>query len=149
MASSKYIFFSDLDDTLLNSKKEVSKATYEALKEFTGNGNIFVICTGRGLDSAVKIQKKYSLSFPHSYIAAYNGCQIYDCETQNTIFKTGIELPVVKDIVKSRLARLFSNPSLRNTRYIAIDEISVRKGHKYITIVLDLEIGNVLFVGDG
>ena len=56
---------------------------------------------------------------------------------------------LVKDIVKSRLARLFSNPSLRNTRYIAIDEISVRKGHKYITIVFDLEIGNVLFVGDG
>ena len=31
---------------------------------------------------------------------------------------------LVKDIVKSRLARLFSNPPLRNTRYIAIDELN-------------------------
>lgn len=55
----------------------------------------------------------------------------------------------MKDIVKSSLARRFSNPSLKGVRYIAIDEIRIRKGHKYITIVLDLERGNVLFVGDG
>ena len=64
-----------------------------------------------------------------------------------TFLNVGWDL--VKDIVKSRLVRHFSNPPLRNTRYIAIDEISIKKGHKYITIVLDLEKGNVLFVGDG
>ena len=93
-----YIFFSDLDDTLLTTKKEVSPKTYEALKAFTDKGNIFVICTGRGLDSALKVQKKYGLTFPHSFIAAYNGCQIYDCDAEKTIFKVGIPLPVVKDI---------------------------------------------------
>ena len=56
--SDRYIFFSDLDDTLLTTKKEVSPKTYEALKNFTDKGNIFVICTGRGLDSALKVQKK-------------------------------------------------------------------------------------------
>ena len=30
----------------------------------------------------------------------------------------------------------------------AIDEISVRKGHKYPTLVLDLRSGKVVFVGD-
>ena len=94
----KYIFFSDLDDTLLNTKKEVSPKTYEALKAFTEKGNFFVICTGRGLDSALKVQKKYSLEFPHSFIAAYNGCQIYDCDQKSTIFKVGLELPIVKEI---------------------------------------------------
>ena len=96
----KYIFFSDLDDTLLTTKKEVSPKTYETLKTFTGKGNIFVICTGRGLDSALKVQKKYGLEFPHSYIAAYNGCQKYDCEKQETIFRVGLEIPVVRDIFK-------------------------------------------------
>ena len=94
----RYIFFSDLDDTLLTTKKEVSPKTYEALKAFVDKGNIFVICTGRGLDSALKVQKKYGLDFPHSFIAAYNGCQIYDCDEKKTIFKVGLELPVVKDI---------------------------------------------------
>ena len=35
------------------------------------------------------------------------------------------------------------------TRHIAIDEIAVGKGHRYLTVVLDLESGAVVFVGDG
>lgn len=97
-SGNKYIFFSDLDDTLLTTKKEVSPKTYEALKAFTDKGNIFVICTGRGLDSALKVQKKYGLEFPNSFIAAYNGCQIYDCDKKETIFKVGLELSTVKEI---------------------------------------------------
>ena len=32
---------------------------------------------------------------------------------------------------------------------MAIDEIAVGKGHRYLTVVLDLESGAVVFVGDG
>ncbi|WDP84667.1 MAG: ISL3 family transposase [Desulfobacter sp.] len=34
-------------------------------------------------------------------------------------------------------------------RQIAIDEISIGKGHKYLTIVMDLESGRILHVGEG
>ena len=34
-------------------------------------------------------------------------------------------------------------------RHIAIDEIAVAKGHRYLTLVMDLESGAVVFVGDG
>jgi transposase len=34
-------------------------------------------------------------------------------------------------------------------RHIAIDEIAIAKGHRYVTVVLDLESGAVVFVGDG
>lgn len=54
----------------------------------------------------------------------------------------------VKDIVKSRLLRRFSKVSFKDVRYLGIDEISIRKGHKYITLVMDLERGNVIYVGD-
>ena len=33
--------------------------------------------------------------------------------------------------------------------HIAIDEIAIRKGHKYLTVVMDLHTGRVIFVGDG
>ncbi len=55
----------------------------------------------------------------------------------------------IKDIVKSRLSRIFSKPPLGNIRYIGIDEISVKKGHKYVTVVMDIERGNVIYVGNG
>jgi transposase len=56
---------------------------------------------------------------------------------------------VVKDIQKRYLKKKFSHPRLKDIRWIAIDEIAVKKGHKYLTVVLDLESGAVVFVGDG
>ena len=34
-------------------------------------------------------------------------------------------------------------------RQIAIDEISIGKGHRYLTVVLDLETGRIVYVGHG
>ncbi len=55
----------------------------------------------------------------------------------------------VKDIQKRYLKKKFSRPSLKDLRYMAIDEIAVKKGHRYLTVALDLESGAVIFVGDG
>jgi len=38
---------------------------------------------------------------------------------------------------------------LNHLEFIAIDEISIGKGHQYLTIVLDLLSGAVVFVGVG
>jgi transposase len=56
---------------------------------------------------------------------------------------------MIKEIQKEHLGRRFGKPSLKGLRRIAIDEIAVRKGHRYLTVVLDLESGRVVFVGDG
>ena len=56
---------------------------------------------------------------------------------------------VIKDIQKRDLYRRYRRPKLKRLRRIAIDEISIGKGHQYLTIVLDLDTGAVVFVGDG
>lgn len=61
----------------------------------------------------------------------------------------GVSDWMVKDIEKRWLGRHFARPRLKDLRHIAIDEIATRKGHKYLTIVMDLESGAVVFVGDG
>lgn len=61
----------------------------------------------------------------------------------------GIGWDSAKDIFKRHLKKRFGKPRLSNLKYIAIDEISVRRGHKYVTLVMDLKSGAVVFVGDG
>jgi transposase len=61
----------------------------------------------------------------------------------------GVSWDVVKDIQKKFLHRRFSKPKLKHVKQIAIDEISTGKGHKYVTIVMDLQSGAVLHVGQG
>ena len=55
----------------------------------------------------------------------------------------------VKDIQKRDLSRRYAKPKLKHLRALAIDEIAVAKGHRYLTVVMDLESGAVVFVGDG
>jgi transposase len=61
----------------------------------------------------------------------------------------GVSDWTVRDIEKRWLGRRFKKPKLKHLKRLAIDEISIRKGHVYITLVLDLESGAVVFVGDG
>lgn len=61
----------------------------------------------------------------------------------------GVSWDMIKEMQKRDLQRRFSNPKLKHLRQIAIDEISVAKGHRYLTVVLDLESGAIVHVGDG
>jgi len=61
----------------------------------------------------------------------------------------GVGWDVIKDLQKRDLLRRFAKPKLKHLRHIAIDEIAVAKGHRYLTVVLDLDSGAVVFVGDG
>jgi transposase len=68
---------------------------------------------------------------------------------QDVAHHFGVSWDVVKDIQKRYLKRKFSSPRLKSLRQIAIDEIYVGKKRKFLTIVLDLETGAVVFVGEG
>lgn len=61
----------------------------------------------------------------------------------------GLSWDTVKEMEKRYLKARFDPPPLKGVRRIAIDEIATRKGHVYRTIVLDLDSGHVLHVGNG
>jgi len=59
----------------------------------------------------------------------------------------GLNWKTVKDIDKYYLERDYGKPVLNGLRILAVDEISIRKGHRYLTVVLDYISGRVVFVG--
>lgn len=61
----------------------------------------------------------------------------------------GLSWHAVKEIDKRRLQREVGIPRYDGLRLLAVDEIAVRKGHRYLTIVLELLEGRVVWVGPG
>jgi transposase len=61
----------------------------------------------------------------------------------------GVSWDTIKDIQARDLQRRFARPRLRHLQHLAIDEIAIGKGQRYLTVVLDLDSGAVVFVGDG
>lgn len=56
---------------------------------------------------------------------------------------------LIKDIDKVSLGRRYKSIDIKNVRYIAIDEFSVKRGHKYMTVVMDLETRRIIYVNEG
>ena len=61
----------------------------------------------------------------------------------------GISWDLANDIQKRRLKRKFGRPKLKYLKRLAVDEVYVGKRHKYLTLVLVLDSGAVVFVGEG
>jgi transposase len=87
-----------------------------------------------------------------SYTKAFARCALELCRLmtiQDVAHYLGVSWDVIKEIHKQELGRRFGRPKLKQLRQIAIDEIAVGHGHRYLTIVLDLESGAVVHVGRG
>lgn len=61
----------------------------------------------------------------------------------------GIGWTAVKDAFKRHLRGRLKQRSLRGVRLIAIDEFATRKGHQYMTVVLNLETGEIIHAAEG
>lgn len=62
---------------------------------------------------------------------------------------TGLSWHTVKQIEKQYLKRHYEKPRLKDLRFISIDEFAVRKGHEYMTVVMDILTGRIVYVGEG
>lgn len=58
-----------------------------------------------------------------------------------------LDWKTVKDIDKHYLEAQYDQPDYNGLRILAVDEISIRKGHSYLSVVLDYETGRVVYVG--
>jgi transposase len=108
-----------------------------------------VACRACGLVRQVEIpfadpRRSYTKAFERYALELSRRMTIHDVARH-----LNVGWDMIKDFQKRDLARRYAKPKLKHLRYLAIDEIAVAKGHRYLTVVMDLESGAVVFVGDG
>lgn len=104
---SNIVLLSDLDGTLLNSKREISKENRDALSYFVNNQGKFAVATGRSRESAVKFLDGIPINAPSITL---NGGMLYDFTSGQTL--------VIQELSKSHLIDYLNNvlleiPSVR------------------------------------
>jgi transposase len=108
-----------------------------------------VLCWNCGLVRQVQIQfadpkKRYTRAFERYALDLSQRMTIQDVAEH-----LQVSWDTIKEIQAAHLKRRFGKPKLHKLKQIAIDEINIGKGHRYLTIVLNLLTGAVVFVGDG
>lgn len=84
------LFFSDYDDTLYNSKLEVSAENRAAIRYFMDNGGRFSIATGRAHRTFTPQIEKEALEF-NAPVVLSNGAAIYDYQADCYLVRTQLE----------------------------------------------------------
>lgn len=104
-------------------------------------------------DCSVLRQAALSLSLPKKQWTKQLGRYIVEmlrCMTVEDIARhLGMSWVTVRDIHVWALQKRFPRKHLRRLRCLGIDEIAVKKGHRYLTIIVDLESGEVVHVTEG
>lgn len=92
----KKLYVSDLDGTLLNSKKEVSEKTAVILNQYIDNGGLFTVATAR-----MPYTCDYRLSKIHLNIPAIlmNGVMLYDFSKRKCMHYYKIEKKIWKKVL--------------------------------------------------
>jgi transposase len=108
-----------------------------------------VLCFGCGKTRQVKLgfadpKKHYTRAFERYALDLSRHMTILDVAQH-----LAVSWDTIKEIQARSLLHRFGKPKLRKLRQIAIDEVALGKGQRYITVVLDLVSGAVVFVGDG
>jgi transposase len=108
-----------------------------------------VLCFDCGKVLQVKVgfaepKKHYTRSFERYAVELSRHTTIKDAAEH-----LQVSWDTIKDIQARSLQRRFGKPKLHKLKQIAIDEIAIGKGQRYLTVVLDLISGAVVFVGDG
>lgn len=84
----KELIVSDLDGTLLNSRRELSEKTIKTVNGLVNDGLNFTIATARSIHSAREIIKPLDLRLP---LVVHNGVFIYDPEKNEDIISVFME----------------------------------------------------------
>ena len=101
------ILFTDLDDTLLNSDKNISKHTYSALIKMLSQGNKLVLASGRPVSSILEVKEKLNLPDENVYITAFNGALLYDCKAGKVLSEERVDLKLAQELYDKATAAGF------------------------------------------
>ena len=94
------ILFSDIDDTLLNKDKSISRENRNLIVKMLEQGHYFVAVTGKPIAVARQVVRNLGLTMPGCYMLAFNGAIIYDCAADRALAEYTLPLDIVREVIE-------------------------------------------------
>ncbi len=118
----------DLDGTLYNSEKKITKRTYDALMKAQSLGVKILLSSGRSYTGIKSAAKDVNLAEYGGYISSFNGGKIVDYNKEEVLFEQLLKLENTKEIYD--LSKKFNTNILA---YIG-EDVYFEKSDEYIEL---------------
>ncbi len=104
------LYVSDMDGTLLNSNKELTDFTKDALNSFIQKGELFSVATARTAGTVVKMLKDVNINCP---VVLMNGAMIYDIKNEKYV-----HFEVIESAEAEKICSLVSGNDINGFLYV-------------------------------
>lgn len=91
----------DLDDTLLNDKGEISQKNRITIIKAQEKGAKIVLASGRPTGAMTRFIEELKLDIYEGYIISFNGGEIINCKTKETIFQKSLSVKEIHDVYEA------------------------------------------------
>lgn len=130
----------DLDNTLLNSSKEISQRNERVLKQLHQRGIKVVLCTGRPINAIWPYIEQLGLTNPDDYTITFNGGLVINNESRKHLFELGMKkrdlLPLFSYVKKKKIP-------LNVLDFEQVYELNDYPGSIYRTVLKNIEFQNI------
>lgn len=152
----------DIDGTLLNSQREISESTKNAIVEAQKRGKTIAVASGRSISGMRRTAANILLEEFGGYIIAYNGTTVLNCKTGECIYNQTISndliAPVFEAAKEAKVGILVYNDSKKELvlgtsldQYSEADarecEVTVREADNFVKEI-DFPINKFLLTGE-
>ncbi|MGG7078495.1 Cof-type HAD-IIB family hydrolase [Clostridium sardiniense] len=80
------VIIMDVDGTLTNSKKVITKKTKDALIKAQEAGVLLILASGRPTSGLMDLAKELKMDENHGLLVSFNGSKVVDCQTNEVLF---------------------------------------------------------------
>ncbi|MCI8769624.1 MAG: ATP-dependent zinc metalloprotease FtsH [Lachnospiraceae bacterium] len=152
----------DIDGTLLNSQREISESTKNAIVEAQRRGKTIAVASGRSISGMRRTAANILLEEFGGYIIAYNGTTVLNCKTGECIYNQTISkdliAPVFEAAKEAKVGILVYNDSKKELvlgtsldQYSEADarecDVTVREADNFVKEI-DFPINKFLLTGE-
>ncbi|PXV95749.1 hypothetical protein C8E03_101379 [Lachnotalea glycerini] len=113
----------DIDGTLTNSKKEISKKTKEAILNTQARGHHIVLASGRPTPGIMPLAKELLMDQFGGFVLSFNGAKVINCNNNEVIFQKVIPLELLPEIYQAAIEEKVGIISYDDTSIITASEI--------------------------
>ncbi len=151
----------DIDGTLTNSQKIISKPTLEALMTIQKRGHKVVLASGRPTPGILPLAEELNLKEYGGFILSYNGAKIINYQTGETVFQKVLPNEVIPSIYQIALEHNLGLMTYEDNQIITgtridkymelesrINNIPIKTVEDFISYV-DFDINKCLMTGEG
>lgn len=130
--------FIDIDDTLLNSQREITENTKIAIQKCMEKGIKIILTSGRSRNNTLKFQEMLKTS---PYIISSNGADVYDIREQKEIYINAISKEALRKLFNysqendCKIALNYGLELAMNKMFYPDEEINVKTTEELIEII--------------